>query len=231
MIKAVFLDFFNTLAYYQPSREDIYINICSEHGIHVEPKALAQSLPSADMFWRDENRRSPVDKRTQEEQAAFYSEYVIRVIRGAGAEISRELALEILLKLQKMSWKFTIYDDVLTTLKLLKDRNLILGLISNVGQDMEETLNDLGIQPYLDFNVTSFEAGCDKPQPEIFLAALQKARVKPEEAVYVGDQYDMDVTGARGVGMESILLDRNDWFSNITDCPRIQSLAEIVKYI
>ncbi|MBN2463475.1 MAG: HAD hydrolase-like protein, partial [Dehalococcoidia bacterium] len=71
----------------------------------------------------------------------------------------------------------------------------------------------------------------DKPNPEIFQAALKKAKVKPEEVIYTGDQYDLDIVGARGVGMKALLIDRNDYFPDITDCPRIRSLAEVTKYI
>jgi len=119
----------------------------------------------------------------------------------------------------------------LPTLGELKNRGLILGLISNVVQDMESTYKELGIQPYLDVKVTSSEVGCDKPQPGIFLAALKKARVKPEETVYVGDQHDLDIIGARGVGMKAVLIDRNNYFPEIIDCPRIHSLNDIMKYI
>lgn len=231
MIKAIFFDFFNTLAYYQPPREQVYIDVCGEHGINVEEKALATSLPLADTFWRDENRRNPIEKRTQEEKFAFWTEYVIRAVKGAGAEISRDLAGKILSKMQQMKWEFKAFYDVANTLKSLKERDLMLGLISNAGQDMQKTYKELGLQPYLDYYVTSLEVGYDKPQPEIFQAALQKAKVRAEESIYVGDQYELDIVGARGVGMKAILIDRKDWFPDITGCPRIQSLDEIVKYI
>lgn len=231
MIKAIFFDFFNTLACYQPPREQVYINICGEHGIHVEEKALFKSLPLADTFWRDENRRHPIDKRTQEEKTAFWTEYAIKALKGAGVEINRDLALKILSKMQQMKWEFKAFDDVSNTLKMLKDRGLTLGLISNVGQDMQKTFKELGLQPYLDYYVTSLEVGFDKPRPEIFQAALQKAKVNPEEVIYVGDQYELDIVGARGVGMKAILIDRKRWSTDITDCPRIQSLAEIMKHI
>ena len=79
--------------------------------------------------------------------------------------------------------------------------------------------------------VTSQDAGANKPQPEIFRFALQKAGVKPAEAIYIGDQYQVDVVGARGAGMKAILLDRAGNHENITDCPRIQSLTEVTKYL
>jgi HAD superfamily hydrolase (TIGR01509 family) len=96
---------------------------------------------------------------------------------------------------------------------------------------MEATYTKLGLQPYLNFKVTSAEVGYDKPRPEIFLAALEKATVKPEEALYVGDQYQIDIVGARGVGIKALLIDRNNYFPDITDCPRLHSLTEIKEYI
>jgi len=231
MIKAVFFDFFNTLVNYQPPREQVYTKICSENGIHVEPRALAKPLMLSDLFWRDEERHSPIDKRTPQEQAAFWSEYIIRAFKGAGVQIDRDLALKILLEMKKIKWDFVTYDDTITTLAALKDRNLTLGLISNAGKNMDKTYEELGLLKYLDFYVTSFEVGYDKPQPEIFLAALQKAQLKAEETAYIGDQYDIDVVGARGVGIKAILLDRNDWFPEITDCIRINNLDDLINHI
>jgi FMN phosphatase YigB (HAD superfamily) len=79
--------------------------------------------------------------------------------------------------------------------------------------------------------VTSQEVGFNKPQPEIFLAALKQAGVKPPEAVYVGDQHQIDVVGARGAGMLGILLDRYGYFEEITDCPRIRRLTEVAEHL
>lgn len=231
MIKAVCFDFYNTLATYHPPREEAWVNACREFGIKTEAKALFQSLSAADMFYRDENSRSSIEKRTPEEKNNFYAEYGTRIIKGAGVKVSRDTVLQILAKIRQHKWEFKAYDDTLLTLKNLKNRGLILGLISNVVQDMEPTYTELGLQPYLDFKVTSAEVGCDKPQPRIFMAALKKAQLKPEEALYVGDQYDLDIVGAQGVGMKAILIDRNNYFPNITDCPRIQSLSDIAGYI
>jgi len=231
MIKVVFFDFYNTLASHYPRREQVWVDACRELGIEVEPKALFNSLPAADMYWRDEAARSPIDDRSPEEKIDFYAEYATRILRGAGVEPNRDTSLQILAKLREHDWRFKAYDDTLPTLKELTNRGLTLGLISNVVQDMESTYEELGLRPYLAFKVTSSEVGCDKPDPEIFLAALKKAQVKPEEAIYVGDQYDLDVVGARGVGMKAVLIDRNDFFTDISDCPRIRSLTEIVEHI
>jgi putative hydrolase of the HAD superfamily len=231
MIKAVFFDFYNTLATHHPPREEAWVNACRELGIEIKAKALFDSLPAADMQWRNEDSRSPIDKRPLEEKINFYAEYATMILQGAGIEISRDTALQILAKIRQHKWELKVYEDTLPTLKELKNRSLIIGLVSNVVQDMEPTYTELGIQPYLDFKVTSSEVGYDKPRPEIFMAALDKAKVKPEESIFIGDQYHLDIVGARGVGIKAVLIDRNDYSPEITDCPRIRSLTEIMEYI
>lgn len=230
MTKAVFFDFYNTLATHHPPREEAYVKACRELGIKAEAKALFQSLPAADMYYRDQNSRAPIERRTPQEKIDFYIEYATRILHGAGVTVDRDTALQILAKLREYNWTYRVYDDTLPTLKELKRRNLIIGLVSNVAQDMEPTYTQLGLQPYLDFKVTSAEVGYDKPRPEIFQAALSKAQVEPEQAIFVGDQYELDIVGARGVGMKAVLIDRNNYFPEITDCPRIQSLSDIVKF-
>ena len=133
--------------------------------------------------------------------------------------------------MQQFKMKLVLFDDVAPVLTDLKDRGLVLGLISNVEQDMTETFHELGLTSWLDVVVTSQDAGFNKPQPEIFHEALRRAGVQPSEAVYVGDQHQVDVIGANDAGMKGVLLDRGGYFEEITDCPRIRSLNEVVEHL
>ncbi len=96
-----------------------------------------------------------------------------------------------------------------------------------MGKDVNLVCKKLGIEPYLDFVATSEEAGANKPEPPIFLLALERARVDAREAVYVGDQYRTDVLGARGVGIRPVLIDRSGLMPGVSDCTRIRSLTEL----
>jgi len=141
--------------------------------------------------------------------------------------------LKIIKKVQQ-SYKgitFALFDDVLPILKTLKEQGLILGSLTNANQDMAPICRKLGLEPYLDFVVTSGEIGVDKPEAPIFLAALKQAGVKASEAIHVGDQYKLDVVGARGVGITPILIDRHDLYPEVSDCPRIHSLTELTEYL
>ena len=137
----------------------------------------------------------------------------------------------LMLKLSELykSLKFVLFDDVLSSLKTLKERGLILALVTNMDADMRAVCQELGLAIYLDHIITSGGVGASKPQPEIFLTALKYAGIKASEATHVGDQYDIDVTGARRAGISPILLDRFDLFPDVTDCPRIHSLSEVAQ--
>ncbi len=76
-----------------------------------------------------------------------------------------------------------------------------------------------------------FEEVFNKPQPEIFHEALRQAGVQASEAIYVGDQYQIDVVGANKAGMKGVLLDRGDYLEETADCPRIQSLTQVVEHL
>ena len=235
MIKAVFFDWFNTLARYEPPREELQSQTLQEFGINVSPKKIIPGLLIADRDYFEENAAFPVRKRSPEEQAKIYARYQKTILTEAGVNLSSEpdMFVKIMKRAQQLSqgMKFVLFDDVLSTLKTLKEQNLTLGLLTNFDRDMKPICRELGLEPYIDFVVTSEEAGADKPKPPIFLAALQQAGVNASEAVHVGDQYKLDVIGARGVGITPVLIDRYKQYPEVSDCPRIHSLTELTEYL
>lgn len=233
MIKAVFLDWFNTLAHYEPPREELQSQAYREFGIELPPQQIMHGITIADRDYFEENTRSPILKRSPEEQAEIHTRYQKTILNEAGASVPSELLPKIMQRLQQLykGVTFSLFDDVLPTLKTLKEQRLTLGLLTNLDRDMKPVCLKLGLEPYLDFIVTSGEVGADKPHPPIFMAALQRAGVNAPEAVHVGDQYQTDIIGARGAGIAPILIDRYDLYPEITDCPRIHRLPELTGYL
>ena len=93
----------------------------------------------------------------------------------------------------------TFYDGVLDVLNDLS-KDFSLGIISNGNAD----INHIGVGHLFDFSVSAREAGVAKPHPTIFQLALQKAGIKEDEAVYVGDDPIRDIQGANQAGWHSI---------------------------
>jgi putative hydrolase of the HAD superfamily len=121
-----------------------------------------------------------------------------------------------------------LLDDVKDTLARLRSRGMRLGILSNFPPHLEETLARHGIHDYFDFFVVSSLVGLEKPDPAIFELAIERAGVSKEEILYVGDNVDDDIRGARAVGLPVILIDRHDRWSQ-AGCLRIRSLSELVE--
>ena len=230
MIKAVFFDLYYTLVLYDPTREQQQLTVLKEHGLETDTRTMCAALHIADMFFYQENARAAIYKRPEHEKMAFFEEYEDIVLEEAGFDdVPEETALAIVQKLHQAEKKLVFYDDVLPAFAELKSRGIKLGLITNAEQS-QAPFEQLGLYDHLDYIITSPDEGMGKPAPHIFWAALRKAGVKASEAIHVGDQYDIDIVGAQGVGIKALLLDRNNILEEIDDCPRINSLSEITNY-
>ena len=233
VIKAVFFDWFNTLADFEPPRQELYSQAFRQFGIELSPKDVIRGILIADRYYFEENAKSPLGKRSPQEQMEVYLHYPTAILTEAGVKAPKELPLKVLMivKEQFKGSTFVLFDDVLSALAALKQRNLILGLLTNATRDTISVHRKLGLEPYLNFVVTSEEVGADKPKPPIFLAALDRAGVNASEAVHIGDQYELDVVGARGVGINPILIDRYDIYPEVSDCSRIHGLTELAEIL
>jgi putative hydrolase of the HAD superfamily len=114
---------------------------------------------------------------------------------------------------------------VLPTLESLKKQGFILGLISNISMDRA------GLERLLDVTVTAQDVGVGKPETIIFATALKQAGLTASEAIYIGDQYEVDVLGARRAGMKAMLIDHYNLAPPVKDCPHISNLSDVTKYL
>ncbi len=113
----------------------------------------------------------------------------------------------------------------------LKRQGLIVAVISNTEDGrLLDSLAASGISDRFDLLIDSHVVGYRKPDAAIFLHALQRLEVEPNEAVYVGDSYAHDALAARAVGLRGILLDPLDLHPESV-CPRIRSLSELIERV
>ncbi len=79
-----------------------------------------------------------------------------------------------------------------------------VGMISNAFSDLRPLIeNELHIADVFDEIVISAEEGVMKPDPKIYLRALERLGIQPEAAVFV-DDFERNIHGAREVGMLAI---------------------------
>ena len=225
MFKAVFFDLYNTLAKFDPAREELQQQVCAEYGIQVTQDGIIKGYATADDFMARENGKHHLAKRTEEARKEFFAEYERLILLGAGRRRSCSPCRRHLsenpdhsLPPRPLRRRPPLHS------RPSKSRGAIVGMITNIYADLHRTCARLGLTDCLDFWVTSKEAGSEKPHPAIFEMALSKAGVPAPETVHVGDQYYSDVTGARGVGITPVLIDRAG-LSNNMDCTVVQGCA------
>ena len=227
MIKAIFFDFYNTLVHFWPPVEEIQVTVCRELGISVTGEGILRGYHIADDFFGRENSKASLAHRSQKSRGQFFTRYEQLILEGAGLDVSLALAWDIWQMTTLVVKDFVPFDDAAPALRELKRKGYTLGVLSNLNRDMESLVQGLGLGQDLDFCITSQEVGAEKPHPPIFLAALTRAGVSPQEAAYVGDQYHSDIEGARAVGLTPVLLDRSGWHSDVNDCHKVRSLMEV----
>ncbi|MDC2867663.1 MULTISPECIES: HAD family hydrolase [unclassified Bacillus (in: firmicutes)] len=117
-------------------------------------------------------------------------------------------------------------------LQELKKRGFLLGMITNGFTEFQLlNIRALGIEKYMDTILVSEQEGIKKPQAEIFLRALERLGVKPEESIYIGDHPENDVIGARNVGMHAIWKKDTFWGQPFTGEHVIEDLEELLEVV
>lgn len=225
-VRAVFFDLFNTLARFWPPREQVQAEACGAFGIAVATAGLDRGYALADALMARQNASAPLRTLTQEQTQAFFARYEQLVLQGAGAEVDLALAERVWERVRQARYNLALFDDVLPAMARLKQRNLTLGVISNINRPSAALAQELGLDGAVHFVVTSHEARAEKPAPAMFRAALARARVSPGEAVHVGDQIASDVEGARAVGIRPVLMDRYRTGGE-ADCPIVHTMQEV----
>lgn len=100
--------------------------------------------------------------------------------------------------------KKALFPNVKVVLKYLQGK-YTLHIITNGFDEVQKIkmeTNDLN--RFFTTITTSEEAQAKKPNREIFELALKKADAKAEESLMVGDDLDVDILGARNMGMDQV---------------------------
>ncbi|WP_010584865.1 HAD family hydrolase [Schlesneria paludicola] len=123
-----------------------------------------------------------------------------------------------------------LFDDVSFCLQQLSSRHL--GIISNGPADEQRNkLHDMKIAPHFSMILISADCRIPKPRREIFQIACQKARVRVEDAIYVGDHPEIDAVASQKAGLRAIWLNRSNRDSHPQSIETIHSLRELPRLV
>jgi HAD superfamily hydrolase (TIGR01549 family) len=216
---AVLFDLFDTLVLFQRERlPEIQINGRTVRStaalVHEAFRPFAPEVSLGDFggalvwSWQEAER---IRNGTHREVAAAERFGMIFERLGLDAAAMSREALPVLLATHMRELSKAVvfpahHRDVLAALK----ERYQLAVVSNF--DYTPTarlvLEREGIAHLFDEILVSDAVGWRKPAPQIFEEALGRLGLAPDAAVFVGDRADIDVAGARGVGMRAVWINR-----------------------
>ncbi|XP_030569325.1 rhythmically expressed gene 2 protein [Drosophila novamexicana] len=140
---------------------------------------------------------------------AWWRQVVINTFTCADASLSRaqlQTVAEQLLLIFRTSACWTHIEGATDFVQRVREAGKCVGIISNFDPSLHQVLSAMGFNDKFDFILNSYDAGAMKPDPAIFQLALQGRNIAPAQALHIGNQLDMDYTGARNSGWSSLLV-------------------------
>lgn len=113
----------------------------------------------------------------------------------------------------------------------LKKRGVRIGIGTDMTARIQfKKLEVLGLLPYIDFLVSSEEAGAEKPEEAFFARCMEKAGCKRAECLFIGDSLKKDVLGAMDAGLNAVWYcpDGSGESEQVQKIPHMAQLPEVV---
>lgn len=209
--KLVIFDLGNTLVdYHRGGLSDDEKDLVGLHRMHA---ALRKRYPQLslvalyDAFYRPwlaaQAHRS---KKTREYEVHDYLGKVLDL-----SELSEQLYRRAMLAFHgpfiETVW---VAPGALELLSDLSERGISLGLLANSpipGFCHEAALDRVGLLPFLEHRLFSYDVGIRKPDPRLFQMLMSRAGAKPSSTVLVGDSERLDLGPARSLGISTFRFD------------------------
>jgi len=226
-LETIFLDVGNTLVSmdYAWIREEL-----ETRGVTVELETLRRAEAAA----RPVISRAIARRRSTEGRHTF-SLYLKTILTKLTVPSSRISALsDELLPVFRGPGRERLWSCVLPgipeALATLKSLGLRLVVVSNSDGTVERMLAAQGLRPYLDAVFDSHVVGFEKPDPRLFVHALEQTGARPETTLHIGDLYTADVEGGRAAGIHTALVDPYDDWADV-ECTRFPDLGAAARTI
>jgi putative hydrolase of the HAD superfamily len=225
--KAVFFDAAGTLI--KPVRPvgQTYASVAENYGMKVSSSEVSQRFRTC-FDASPPLSFGPVSAESIEHmERDWWKQLVHCVFQPFGRPVQLDRTFDELFSYFARPEAWTLYPDVLEALSALRQRGLILDVISNFDSRLIDILEGLGTGDWFEEVFISSRVGHAKPSRQIFYTALQRHKLAPSEAMHVGDSEENDFYGATNAGLTGILLDRS---ANLApkDFRQIRSLVEII---
>lgn len=232
-ITTLLFDLDGTLRHNRPSYFQAFFNFAVQCGASDSSENRLHATRWLHYYWAQSEELLEDRKEFDPQEDAFWINHARRglIAFGCSPKEAKAWAPEVFRQFsenyQPEDW---IPQEVIETLKGLKEAGFSLGVLSNRTQPFREYMQSWGLESYFDLVLAAGDVNAYKPEPEVFHYALQEMGKQPEESLYIGDNYYADIIGAQRAGLPAILLDPEGVFPD-SDCMVIKNFSELVGYL
>lgn len=222
MIKAIIFDLDNTLLDFVKMKQfsvKAAITAMNEAGLEVDEKKAYEDI--FDLYI----------ERGWENQQVF-DDYLNQTV---GEVSNKILAAGIVSYRRAREATLLVYPNVNKTLIQLIKMGINLAVVSDApSREAWMRLYYLNLHHVFDPVLTFDDTGVRKPSPKPFQMALDYLKIKPNEAIMIGDWPERDVVGAREIGMKTIFARYGDTFGTVDsgadwDVNNVYEVVNIIK--
>ena len=222
MIQAIIFDLDNTLLDFIKMKQfavKAAITAMNEAGLNVDEEKAYQDI--FDLY---------VNKGWENQQV--FDDYLNQTI---GEVSNKILAAGIVAYRRAREATLLVYPNVNKTLIELIKMGIKLAVVSDApSREAWMRLYYLNLHHVFDPVLTFDDTGVRKPSPKPFQMALDYLKVKPEEALMIGDWPERDVVGAKQIGIKTIFARYGDTFGTLDsgadwDINDIYEVVDIIK--
>lgn len=199
--KHIFIDLDRTLYDFDKSTHDTFLELFDKFGLHDRNVSFDRFFE----LYKENNVELWSQYREGKVTKKFLNvhrfDITFRVFGINDRAFAGRFASDYLLN---APLKKALFQDVPEVLDYLK-RKYTLHIITNGFEEVQKTkmeANDLN--KYFSTITTSEEAQAKKPNKAIFELAFKKAKTKAEESLMVGDDLEVDIFGAKAIGMDGV---------------------------
>ena len=198
-IKHIFFDLDHTLWDFESNSKNTFEQIFKDNQISIEIEDFSSIYkPINQKYWKLFRE----DKVSKEKLRYARLKETFEVMEyPADDDLIAVLSEEYIENLSQFNKLFNGAIDILDYLKPKYEMHIITNGFDEV---QHKKMENSFILPYFQHIITSEKVGVKKPNPKIFQYALEIANAKSKESIMIGDNYEADILGARGVGMHTI---------------------------
>lgn len=155
--------------------------------------------------WARQNGRSPKpdDART----LMTLSGTPVEIFSAMGIFPPESMLTQLDADIETELASLTLFEDVIPTLNQLVEWQIPIAVCSNLAQPYGAVIDRLLPRIPL-LQCLSYEVGYIKPEREIYKWIVEKAGVKPDQCLFVGDTFLADYEGPKHVGFQAKHLTR-----------------------